>query len=70
MFRSTYAAGLSSFELPNDLKLSDFNGGNIVRITFAPSDWQSQSGQISILGVISKVVPEPETYALLFAGLV
>lgn len=70
-FQSRYALGLSSFALPNDLNLGNFDGMNIVRITFAPTDWQSQSGQISILGVMSNLtpVPEPEAYNLFLVGL-
>lgn len=65
------AVGLTSFNLPSPLVLSNFDGNNFVRLTFSSRNEFGQKSNLNLIGVITAVsaVPEPETYALIMVGL-
>lgn len=65
----TNRPGLTSFALPSELNLHDFDDFNFIRVSFLSAAGQPQDTKL--LGVIDSVsaIPEPQTYIMLLAGL-
>jgi hypothetical protein len=60
--------GLTSFALPTEINLENFNGANFVRFNF--SSPTSEYWPPSLIGTIASIspIPEPHVYAMMLAG--